>query len=163
MPKLFKKLFLCVIVVAVYFGGVRKLRNVIHDAHIGTILPKENGEINSNLSFYTEGAVSFSFTLSSDSNFTSKKYKIPFGLFFLLPLIGLVILGTLRQDFFVLISIHLLGGIISFLALIYAIPEHPYVLIIPDMLSRYLIPLLSLGLVALSYLQKKNSTDENGA
>lgn len=156
-----KKVFIVVLVALVYFVGVRGIRSAIHNYHMGSILPDEYGEINEDLIFYSQSSVSFTFEYNSNKEFTKKMYKIPFGMFFLFALVGLIFIGVVKQSYYYLAGIHFGGGFISFLALWYSIPNHPYFLVIPDMISRYLIPLLSLGLVALSYLQKKNSTDES--
>lgn len=137
------------------------MRSAIHNAHMGSVLPSKYGEIDSDLIFYSQSSVSFTFEYNANTEFTKKMYKIPFGMFFLFSMIGLIMLGSRKEAFYILIVIHFLGGIISFLALIYSVPDHPYYLVIPDMIGRYLIPLLSLGLVALSYLQKKNGADES--
>ncbi|RNC86041.1 MAG: hypothetical protein ED557_04525 [Balneola sp.] len=154
MP-LLKKLLLLTIVVIVYFFGIRNLRSLVHDFHLGSVLPTSSGLIDgdTSLSFYSQSSVSYTFYYNSDSSYTWV-YKIPYGAFFLFSLLGLILIDAKRVDYLILIGIHFTSGLISFLFLLVGINFYHYLLIVPDLLSRYLVPLFSLGLVGFAYLKK---------
>jgi hypothetical protein len=86
-------------------------------------------------------------------------YKVPFGFFFLIS-ISLLVLKARYQEIKALIVIHLVVLIICSVLIRMSLTEVPQFLFIIDLLTVYLIPLCSLGLVALAYIQKKNERTE---
>lgn len=97
-----------------------------------------------------------------DDTFRKKlSYKISFGFYFLLGMIGLIIQNTSKEFIYMLIMVHILGILVSsILFKLSGITDYKSLIVI-DLITRYLIPLFSLGLMPLSYLQKKKSTDES--
>ncbi len=157
MLKLLKMGVLIITFVLIYFFGIREIRGVILDLHQGTILPEEYGEIQNGLFFTELSSVSFSFYKKAKVIHKFWVYKIPFGLYFLLGCIGLIILYAGSKPYYYLIGIQIIGGMISFLFLLLAINISYHFIVIPDLISRYLTPLCSLGLVALTYVQQRES------
>ncbi len=156
MPNLLKKGLIILGFVLIYFIGIRQARSFIHDLHLGTILPDEYGVINEDVGFMAESSVSFTAFLLGGKTPHGWQYKIPFGSFFLFSMIGLIIIDSKRKHYYILTSIHLIGGVISFSFFVLGINTFTQFLVIPDIISRYLLPVCSLGVVALSYLEKKN-------
>ncbi len=155
MP-LLKKLLLFIVIVAIYFLGVRKVRSAIHDVHLGSILPNTYGlvEEDSNIAFFAQSSVGFTFYEQSEESSYNWQYKIPFGSFFLFSVLGLVLVGAGKNEYLILAGIHVISGLISFFFLAIGINFYHNFLLVPDLLSRYLVPLCSLGLVGLAYLKK---------
>ncbi len=156
MPNLFKKGLIILGFTLIYFLGIRQVRSFIHELHLGTILPEEYGVINEDIGFMAESSVSFTAFLLSEVKPHGWQYKIPFGSFFLFSAIGLIIIDSERKHYYILSLIHFIGGIVSFSFFVLGINVFTPVLIIPDIIARYLMPVCSLGVVALSYLEKKN-------
>lgn len=160
MYSLLKRGALIAIFILIYFYGVREIRGLVHNLHLGTILPEEYGEFQEGLKFYAPSSVSFAFFEDVEVVHKQWSYKIPFGMFFLFGCLGLIALGSVYQSYVYLIGIHLAGGMISFIGLILALNLSIKFLILPDLISSYLVPLCSLGLVALSYIQRKEALKE---
>lgn len=150
MNNLFKKLVLIFAIVGVYFLAVREARKSLVSIQIEKVLEFQG---RSSITKIEQAPVSITFALDT---FSTRLYKISFGMFFLFGCIGLVLVESKRTDFLILVSIHLIGGIISTAFMWIGINSSSNLLIIPDALSRYFIPLCSLGLVALVYIQNKN-------
>lgn len=87
-------------------------------------------------------------------------YKFPFGFFFLLGMIGLILIGSNKNFYLVLIVIHLFTAIIASLVFSFFIFQSAWWLTVCDMLSRYFIPLSSIGIIPLSLLDKRNLLHE---
>lgn len=155
MLHLLKKGLLVIGFVLIYFLGVREVRKVVHNFHLGTILPAQLGQINNQLEFESQSSVSFTFHKLGTEKGHGWQYKMPFGSFFLFGTIGLILSGTNRKEFGILSAIHVVGGVVSFTFVFIGLQGWANFLIIPDLLSRYLIPVSSLGFVALTYVQKK--------
>ncbi len=155
MLNLLKKGLLVISFVLIYFLGVREVRKVVHNIHLGTVLPTQLGQINNQIDFESQSSVSFTFHKLGTEKSHGWQYKMPFGSFFLFGTIGLILLGASRKDFGILSAIHIVGGVVSFIFVLIGVHGWVNFLIIPDILSRYLIPVSSLGFVALTYVQKK--------
>lgn len=160
MLLLLKKVLLIAVFILIYFLGIREIRVMIHDFHLGTILPAEYGQLEGDLYFISKSPVSFTFYEEAKVIHKKWKYKIPFGLFFLLGFIGLILIDVDKILYLYLIGIHAMGVVISFLFLNFATRWCSHFLIVPDLLTRYLIPLFSLGLAALTYIQQKEKAEE---
>jgi hypothetical protein len=83
-------------------------------------------------------------------------YKIPFGFFFLIGMTGLIVTTASRGKFVALILSHLTVLLIGSLVFYLSINVNTWLLAINDLLTRYFIPLISIGVVAYAVLEKKN-------
>jgi|AntRauTorcE11897_2_1112592.scaffolds.fasta_scaffold00349_4 hypothetical protein len=90
-------------------------------------------------------------------------YKFPFGFFFLLGIIGLILIGSEKNFYILLIGIHAFTAIIASLTFSLLAGQSVWLLIVCDMLSRYFIPLSSIGIIPLSLLAKRNLLHERKA
>lgn len=130
--------------------GLREIRKGLIDIQVESVIEAEGER---GITTIEPAQVSITFTLEK---INTRVYKISFDMFFLFSCIGLVLVEGNRRDYLVLVSIHFIGGILSTAFMWISINSNPGLLIIPDALSGYFIPLCSLGLVALVYIQKKN-------
>ncbi len=89
-------------------------------------------------------------------------FRISFGYYFLLAIIGLSFLAQDRKPFLFLISIHLLFTLISIISLYIGLYSISMFLILSDVIARYIIPVCSLGLVALTPTLQKRTKESNG-
>lgn len=90
-------------------------------------------------------------------------YKFPFGFFFLLGMIGLILIGSDKNFYLILITIHVLAAVIATLVFSFLIYQSIWWLAVCDMISRYFIPLSSIGIIPLSLLDKRNLLHERKA
>jgi hypothetical protein len=90
-------------------------------------------------------------------------YKFPFGFFFLLGMVGLILIGSNKNFYLILTAIHLIVAIIAGFIFYYLIDQSVWWLAVCDMLSRYFIPLASIGIIPLSFLEKRNLLHEEKA
>ena len=67
MSNILKRVGLAIVIVVLYFLGIRELRQEIHHLYMGTILPQEYGEINEHYSYYAQSSVSFTITATSET------------------------------------------------------------------------------------------------
>lgn len=158
MPNVLKKVGLAAAVIVIYFLGIREVRQEVHDFYMGTILPEEYGEINNQYSFYSQSSVSF--TICSECSEYGKGwlFKVPFGSFWLFGAFALVLISAKRESYLILSAIHLSAGILTFLFVLIGKNGFDVLMIGTDFISRYLLPLFSLGYVALVIGQSKTKS-----
>lgn len=150
-----KRVLLICIVILFYFSVFRSVRSWGHDQLMGTLLPDEYGVIVDNLAFYSQSSVSFTIYDTIKNNH-GWQYKMPFGSFFLFSIIGLIAIKSGKEAFFQLIGLHVIGFLIATITLFIGLKSAAQAFIVTDFISRYLIPVGSLGLVAISLMKKKN-------
>ncbi|HBX67699.1 MAG: hypothetical protein CL670_05685 [Balneola sp.] len=86
--------------------------------------------------------------------------NVALGLQFFISIIGFVIIGADKSFYFYLFNVQLLGSLLALLCLYLGSVTVVQLLIVTDLLVRYLIPLCSLGLVLLALIHKKQALDE---
>lgn len=143
------------VMIVLYFGPFRGVRAWVHDGLMGTLLPAEHGPITNTIQFDSNASVSFNFFYSHSKDPDGWQFKIPFGAFFLFSIIGLVAISAGKNSYLLLVLLHFLGGVMSLCCVWLGIHVQPYFLVVPDFLGRYLLPLGSLGLVAITLVLKK--------
>ncbi|MGN8226117.1 hypothetical protein [Gracilimonas sp. BCB1] len=86
-------------------------------------------------------------------------YKIPFGYFFFLGIIGLILIGAENKFFVVLITAH--GFVLFISTLIFWMnpAQHPWMFHVLDFLSTYLAPLSALGVIPLALYHRRRNED----
>jgi hypothetical protein len=104
------------------------------------------------------------FEYSKDNTEKLFSYKVPFGYFFFLGIIGLILIGADKTYFIVLISAHGFILIVASTIFLMNIIHNPGMLHVLDFLSTYLAPLSALGITPLSlyYKRKNKSPDTQG-
>ncbi|MEO1022675.1 MAG: hypothetical protein AAFW89_09025 [Bacteroidota bacterium] len=88
-------------------------------------------------------------------------FKMPFGVNALITVCAFILIGSGKTQWFTLISIQIVGWLLALGFLLLAMYLSSSFLTITDLLMRYLIPVCTLGLVPLSLLQKKWTTQRN--
>ncbi|WP_428236166.1 hypothetical protein [Gracilimonas sp.] len=139
-----KHLLLILLVVSSYFLILRPTRAFLN-GHI--FVPVVEKNLESDQYYFTS---SVGTRLLSENEWNGTQLKFPFGLFFLFVFLGLALVKADRKFFVFLISLHLVGGIISYVSLWLGIIFNDTFFLLPDLFSRYLIPILSFALIPLS-------------
>lgn len=85
-------------------------------------------------------------------------HKLPFGFFFLLSISALIFVSRSWKPIYAIIILHFVILIISWLFLYLAAFYKPQFLAVCDLLTRYLLPIVSLGIIPLVYLQNKSNS-----
>lgn len=100
-----------------------------------------------------------------ESRFFNKvlTYKFPFGFFFLIGIIGLILIGSGKNLYLILVGIHIFTVIIASLIFSILVYHSIWWFTVVDMLTRYFIPLSSIGIIPLSLLAKRNLLHERKA
>lgn len=156
MLDLLKRVVLIIGVILFYFFIFRSARVWGHDQLLGSLLPDSYGTVNSDVGFFSPSTVGFMLYRIGENPENGWQYKMPFGSFFLFAMIGLIAIKSGKSGYFQLIGLHLAGFIIATIAVWIALKNVTNALVITDFISRYLVPVGSLGLVAISHMQKKN-------
>ncbi len=149
MSNILKRVGLAIVIVVLYFLGIRELRQEMHQLYMGTILPQEYGEINEHYSYYAQSSVSFTITATSETETKGWQFRIPFDSYWLFGTLILVLFGKSRKEYFYLSLIHIISGLITLCCVIIGLKGFDIFLITTDFICRYLIPLASLGYVSL--------------
>lgn len=149
MLDILKKVGLVTLVVLIYFFGIRELRQELHDLYMGTLLPTEYGEINEHYLFYSQSSVSFSFDSIQNAMSEGWQFRMPFDSYWLFGTIVLVLIGASKMEYVILSVVHLTTGIFTGLLVAIGLSGNDIFLITTDFICRYLIPLVSLGYVAI--------------
>lgn len=157
----FKALIIILVVVA-YILLLRPVRNTLFDVQFNSILTEEiRAEENIEILILEERAFIAAWPDSRPD--VQWQYKIPFGIYFLVSLIALVILNGSRKLYLLLTGIHAAALIVAALLLWAAARWSPGFLTGTDLITRYLIPFCSLALIPLAYIQKQNTENERKA
>jgi hypothetical protein len=151
---------LAVGVVVVYFFILRPLRVEINKYIYNPIVDisiKQSEQI-----FMGVESNSVSNSVKWEVNNTEKYLyiNVALGLQFLISVLGLVILGSNKSYYFYLIAIQVLGSLLVLLCLYLGSITAVRLLIVSDLLVRYLIPLCSYGLVLLLFIHQKQLVNE---
>jgi hypothetical protein len=147
--------------VIIYFFLLRPLRAELNKYIYQPIVEKSMSQ---NERIYTDKEASsvsnYIFWSDGDAPPHVLSIKFPFGLHFLLGIIGLVILGAKKSFYIYLVSIQVFGSLSALLCLYLGSLTIIQLLVISDLLLRYLIPLCSLGMVPLAFIYQKQITHE---
>jgi len=145
MRKFILRSLLAVLFIAVYFFVIREVRiwlNLLVSEY------SEGLEILPNLKVITFKTRLWIYQYSGEL-LNIYTYKILFGYYFLLGFIGLTYIARDFKPYILLSIIHFVLSLICLLSLIYGLTYNANFLIITDAIVRYLIPVFSLGIVAL--------------
>lgn len=107
--------------------------------------------------------IDFDYPIAGEATDKVWTYKIPFGFFFLLGILGLIIIGSDRKYYVVLLSTHFVVLLMGSLVFYLAINVNTWLLAINDLLTRYFIPMVSISVVAFALLEKRNRIYERKA
>lgn len=151
--KTFRRYVIITAVAAVYFFGLRNLRTVVfsgfmHPDRISSIESHPGLEVQK----VEKRAIVFKHISKSGNNsFREWKLIIPFGIYFLISVTGLIIIGAPYKYHLILAVCHAVAGAITGFSLVMAETGSTEWLMGGDMMARYFIPFCSLGLIALAF------------
>lgn len=147
-------------IIVLYFFGIRPFRAQVNHAIYLPVIAK-TAQANSNIEISGESStVGNTLYWESEEGRKSLFVKVPFGLHFLLAVIGLIFLQAKKRYYHILFLIHFSGGIFSLLIVYLSGYVEFGLLIGADLMMRYLVPLCSLGIVPLALIEKKRKIDE---
>lgn len=157
------RLALGLLIVIGYFFLIRPIRAEINQLMLSPIV--EYGvTANSNIYAADESrSVSNVLFWGEKDSLNHLSVPVPFGLTFLVGMMGLVLVGTDLKFFGYLVVIQLVGGIIGVLSFYLGAVVHLKFLIITDLTIRYLTPLCSMGLAPLAFILKRQEFHERQA
>lgn len=152
--KLIRKALFAVLFVGLYFIVVREIRISLNTFFYELIT---DIEISSNLNvvkFPTRLWI-YDYSFEFAKTYT---FRFAFGYYYLLGMTGLLFFSFDKRSFSYLTITHLLLTIVSLIATLIGLIRFNSFLILSDIISRYLIPSISLGIVAISpiLVQKTN-------
>jgi hypothetical protein len=99
--------------------------------------------------------IDFNYPVSNKTTEKVWSYKIPYGFFFLLGIIGLIIVGSDRKFYIVLLLSHFVVLLMGSLVFYLSINVNTWLLAISDLLTRYFTPMVSISVVAFALLEKR--------
>lgn len=145
---LFKTLAL-VLFILFYFKGVIPLRESAMDQ----VKSHMYENIDEEIKIFEEGARGVTVY---EVGFSQKyKARIPFGMNFFIGIIGLILISATRKFYFIEIGVQVLFGSIIAFSFLYGVQGNISFLRISDMASIYFLPLSSLFMVVLAFIEKK--------
>ncbi|MEX0719389.1 MAG: hypothetical protein WD059_01895 [Balneolaceae bacterium] len=154
MPDTLSRILLTALILLVYFFLLRPIRGEINQT-IFPLVEQSIQESDSQISYSQSGTVSNRIEWGDISNPKELYLKIPFGLNFLIGIIGLILVKAENRYYWILAAIQLGGGIVAFASFYFGTVSSANFLIITDLIMRYLMPLCSLGIVPLAFIQKR--------
>lgn len=149
---IFKVLGLVVFIFA-YFNAIIPLREGV----MIKVKSKMTERIADNIKIIEEGARGV--TVSETSFSTKYKARIPFGMNFFIGMIGLIFISASKKFYGIEIGVQILFGFIILGAFLYGVKGNVTYLRISDMASVYFLPLSSLFMVVLAFIEKKVSKE----
>ncbi|MEX0720219.1 MAG: hypothetical protein WD059_06095 [Balneolaceae bacterium] len=135
---------------------MREIRTLLFSYQLNETLI-ERVENNPNLSFHQLDTRLVYFNYSSPDFQKYWHYKVPFGSFFFVSIVGLLAVGADRKYFYSIIIVHTTVLLITSAIFLLDVSTYYWLLIICDLLSRYLIPLCSIGMIPLAVIDKRRS------
>lgn len=145
---LFKTLSL-VLFILFYFKGVIPLR----ESAMNKVKSHMYENIDEDIKIFEEGARGVTVY---EVGFSQKyKARIPFGMNFFIGIIGLILISATKKFYSIEIGVQILFGVIIVFSFLYGVQGHISFLRISDMASIYFLPLSSLFMVVLAFIEKK--------
>ncbi len=86
-------------------------------------------------------------------------FKMPFGLFFVITAIGLVIFEAKKKEVFILLLAHFSIWSLASVFFLAGLKESMISLIIMDFLVRYLLPICTLGFIPFILMQRRSKIE----
>lgn len=156
-----KRVVLIALYILFHILFLREVRNVIFSAQINdTFLERIELSTTVHVEKLDIRLINFRF---KEGDFQKVwHYKITFGSFFFLAMIALISLNSETKLFVILAGMHVTVIIISSLIFHIGTQWSFALLAVPDLLSRYIIPLVSLGLIPIAYIQNRQKTIHEG-
>lgn len=151
---LFFKLSIIALIFIVYIFAVRPIRSSINFAVSNSLEPSISKVEDLKLIKRNTQIWIYQYQNEMRTIFT---FKFPFGFFFLLGLIGLLIFSAKKEYYYLLVSVHFLAIILSLICIYLGLKSPKFLYSIMDFISRYFLPLASLGIVALQLQDRKDS------
>lgn len=154
--RLLTRTLIMILFILSYFLIIRPFRSEVNKAVYVSTIEKHLQEKDYILTNSVSQIIYF-----GDDEFGAKaQLKVPFGLFFLVPVVGLILIGAGIDQYILLFVIHLLGGILSYSALWIGILMTDQVFILIDIITKYLVPVLSIMTVVLALSDNNKSKFE---
>ena len=138
-----------IIFIGIYFQGVIPVRELT----MSKFKSKLNVEMNENIKVRGEGPRAI--TVYEKGSAESYKARVPFGMNFFIGFIGLILISASKKFYFIEIIVQILLGVLIFLFFLYGVKDNVFLLKISDMISIYFLPLVSLFMVVLAFIEKK--------
>ncbi|MEX0856896.1 MAG: hypothetical protein WD016_02020 [Balneolaceae bacterium] len=161
MPKYLVTLFIAAGILIIYFFLLRPVRADINENILLPIIEHSvNNGSNTSIGYEAGSRVSTRIFWGEVSSLNEFYIAVPFGLQFLIGMLGLVSIRADKKYYLALVIIQVVGGILTvsffYLGALYL----KYLLICADLTIRYLTPLCSLGTVPLAFIQKRQQLHE---
>lgn len=86
-------------------------------------------------------------------------HKLPFGFFFLISISALIFVSRSWKPIYAIVGLHFMILLISWIFLYLGAFYKPQFLAVCDLLTRYLLPIVSLGIIPVVYLQNKSNSN----
>jgi hypothetical protein len=143
------KIFMLVLFILFYFKGVISLREVTMDKVKVAMVESMSDKVN----VFEEGARGVTVFVTG----SPQKYKarIPFGMNFFIGIIGLILISASKKFYYIEIAVQIFFGLIIIFSFLHGVKDNVFFLRISDMASVYFLPLSSLFMVVLAFIEKK--------
>lgn len=137
--------------ITVYFFGIIPAR----EASMTQIKSQMNEKIVESFTVFEEGNRG----VTVQEKKTQKKYKarVPFGMNFFIGMIGLIIISAKKKYYIIESVAQIIFGVFITLSFLIGVQGYAFLLQISDMLSVYFLPLVSLFMVVLAFIEKKSN------
>ncbi len=158
MHNVASRMVFVVLIVIIYFILIRPLRAEINRLFLTPVV-SHGISVNVNISSAEDSrSVSNAVLWGEDDEINELFVTVPFGLTFLVGIVGLLMIGSVPKFYGYLVMVQLLGGFLGILSFYLGAEVNLKFLIVSDFAIRYLTPLCSMGLVPLSFIYKKQES-----
>ncbi len=155
MPKLLIRAILFILTLLLYVFGIHELRKELTDFYMNQI-QEENYTSESIIFKKASSNVSIIIFNTANSISNGWRFRIPFGSFWLYSTLALIIIGASFKDYINLLIIQVCGWLMSTVLISFWQFEYEIIFITIDFICRYLVPLFSLGYVAIVFGNRKS-------
>lgn len=146
---IFLKILFLIVFILFYFKGVIPLR----ERAMSELKTQMFENIDEKIKIFEEGARGVTVY---EVGFSQKyKARVPFGMNFFIGIIGLILISATKKFYLIEIGVQILFGLIIAFSFIYGVQGNISFLRISDMASIYFLPLSSLFMVVLAFIEKK--------
>lgn len=148
------KFFVIILYLIIHFLVLSHIRNTVFSWQLGKGFIDKIEETDY-ISIRTLDTRLVYFDFHSENLSKTIHYKISFGFFFLIAIVFLILLGAGKKFFIFIVCAHFFDLILSSLLILISPTLGFGLLLICDLMSRYIIPLVSIGVIPMVIFFKK--------
>lgn len=151
-----KRALLLVGFILIYFLAIRPVRSYITKEIVKPIYIASN-EGNEAVQLVSRDQSQTFNIIAEKASKESYYYKFQFGIFFLIPMVGLIVINADKIYYTSVVCIHLFGSILTFICFWIAVSGVWQGIVIGDLIMLYIVPAFAMGVLPIALLNRNQT------